>query len=87
VEKDIQVKLIRGLHARPSMAMSGKLSGLDLESVTISTDQITVNARSIMELLASCIICDTVIHATAIGKDAEIAIKAIEDVLTLDVNL
>jgi phosphotransferase system HPr (HPr) family protein len=87
LEKDIQVKLIHGLHARPSMAIVTGLTKLDTESVTISTNQVTANARSIMELLTSAFLVGTIVHVKASGKDAEAAIKVIEDVLTKDAIL
>ena len=85
LEKDIQIKLINGLHARPSASIAGKLAKMDIDFATISTEKITVNARSIMELLTSCILVDTIVHVKVSGKDAETAMKTIEDVLTTNI--
>lgn len=85
MEKDIRIKLSHGLHARPSSEIIDKLSKMNVDSVTMASEKACANALSILELLTSGFLNDTVVRVKATGKDAEAAVQVIEEVLSKEI--
>ncbi|MDR0304547.1 MAG: HPr family phosphocarrier protein [Chitinispirillales bacterium] len=77
IEKRLLVENKNGIHARPSAAIVGTLSGFSSE-VIIKTDDGEADARSIMAILMLKILCGTEISIVANGDDEVEAINALE---------
>ena len=70
VSKEIKVINAEGLHMRP--AAMGKYGC----NVSIEHNQTSVNAKSVMHLMAACIKCGAEIRIVCDGPDEEEALKA-----------
>jgi len=81
IEKDIQVKLSHGLHARPSAAIAGQLSPLNLKCAEMINGELTVDMKSIMSLLTACVLPKSTVHVKIEGQDEEKALKIVEEIL------
>jgi phosphocarrier protein HPr len=80
-----------GLHARPSTQIA-TTAGRFAADVQIAKDGLTVDAKSVLELLMLAAECGSELVITANGDDADGAVKALADLVAgkfgeLDVDL
>jgi phosphocarrier protein len=81
VYHEIEIKNTLGLHARPASLFVKTVSSFESE-ITVEKDSEVVNGKSLMGLLMLSAGCGTVIKISAKGKDCDVAIKAIIDLIT-----
>ena len=78
VSEKVTVVNEQGLHMRPAGALAGEMGKFDSE-VTIKKDGRSVNAKSVMDLMAACIKCGTELQIECSGSDENEALqKAVE---------
>lgn len=76
VEKSVVLTNRMGLHARPSTAIATAASRFQSD-VTITKDDMTVDAKSVLELLMLAAECGSELVVRAEGSDAAEAVKAV----------
>jgi len=81
ISHNIEIKNTLGLHARPASLFVKTVSNFECE-VTVEKDSEVVNGKSLMGLLMLSAGCGTVIKISAKGKDCEVALKAIIDLIS-----
>lgn len=81
-EQRVVLKNRMGLHARPSTAIATTATRFACD-ITITKDDMTVDAKSVLELLMLAAECGSELLVHAEGKDAE---KAVQAVVALVVN-
>ena len=81
ISHNIEIKNTLGLHARPASLFVKTVSNFECE-VTVEKDNEVVNGKSLMGLLMLSAGCGTVIKISAKGKDCEVALKAIIDLIS-----
>ncbi len=81
VSHEIEIKNTLGLHARPASLFVKTASNFECE-ITVEKDSEVVNGKSLMGLLMLSAGYGTVIRISAKGKDCEVAVKAIIDLIT-----
>jgi len=81
VSHEIEIKNTLGLHARPASLFVKTASNFECE-ITVEKDSEVVNGKSLMGLLMLSAGYGTVIRISAKGKDCEVAVKAILDLIT-----
>ena len=81
VSHEIEIKNTLGLHARPASLFVKTASNFECE-ITVEKDSEVVNGKSLMGLLMLTAGYGTVIRISAKGKDCEVAVKAIIDLIT-----
>jgi phosphocarrier protein len=81
VSHEIEIKNTLGLHARPASLFVKTASNFECE-ITVEKDSEIVNGKSLMGLLMLSAGYGTVIRISARGKDCEVAVKAIIDLIT-----
>ena len=69
-----------GLHARPSTQIA-TTAGRFAADVYIAKDGLTVDAKSVLELLMLAAECGSELHVTADGDDADDAIKSVVELV------
>jgi phosphotransferase system HPr (HPr) family protein len=78
--RTLRLKNPAGLHARPCHAIA-KIAA-DFESrLTVSCGGLVVNGRSILELMTLCAPCHSELVITAVGKDADLLIAKLAEVV------
>ena len=77
VSKEIKVINAEGLHMRPASALAAARGQYGC-NVSIEHNQTSVNAKSVMNLIAACVKCGAEIRIVCDGPDEEEALK--EDV-------
>ena len=78
VSKKITIKNSQGLHMRPAGILTNGIKEFDSE-VSIIKDGETINAKSIMNVMAACIKFGTEIEVQCVGLDEQAALdKVIE---------
>lgn len=78
--KEVRIDNKMGLHARPAMQLVDTANKFS-SNVTISKEDQTVNAKSIMEVLLLAATEGTVLKFEAQGKDCTLAVQALEDLV------
>ena len=78
---EIEIKNTLGLHARPASLFVKTASNFECE-ITVEKDSEVVNGKSLMGLLMLSAGYGTIIRISAKGKDCEVAVKAIIDLIT-----
>ena len=81
ISHNIEIKNTLGLHARPASLFVKTASSFECE-ITVEKENEVVNGKSLMGLLMLSAGCGTVIKISAKGKDCEVAINAIIDLIT-----
>lgn len=76
VERRVVLTNRMGLHARPSTAIATAASRFHSD-VTITKDDMTVDAKSVLELLMLAAECGSELTVRAEGDDAAAAVKAV----------
>lgn len=69
-----------GLHARPSTQIATTASRFAAD-IQLTKDGMTVDAKSVLELLMLAAECGSQLHITAEGADAKEAVKTIADLV------
>jgi phosphocarrier protein len=80
VSHKMEIKNTLGLHARPASLFVKTVSNFECE-ITVEKDSEVVNGKSLMGLLMLSAGCGTIIKISAKGKDSEVAIKAVIDLI------
>lgn len=80
IEKEIKVVNKLGLHARPAAQLVQTISRFKSD-VSITRDDLTVNAKSIMGVMMLAAEMGTVLRFKVTGDDEQEAIEAIENTL------
>ena len=75
VSKEIKVINAEGLHMRPASALAAAMGKYGC-NVSIEHNQTSVNAKSVLHLMAACIKCGAEIRIVCDGPDEEEALKA-----------
>lgn len=83
IEKEITIKNTQGLHARPA-AIFVQIAAKYESDIVVQKDGEEVNGKSIMGILMLGAQKDSRIRVTADGKDAEEAVKELEEFLNRD---
>lgn len=78
---EIEIKNTLGLHARPASLFVKTASNFECE-ITVEKESEVVNGKSLMGLLMLSAGYGTIIRISAKGKDCEVAVKAIIDLIT-----
>ena len=78
--KHLEIKNKLGLHARAATKLVELVANFDSE-ITLSNEQKSANAKSVMALLLLAGAQGKVIKVNCIGNDAEQALIAIEDLI------
>ncbi len=81
ITRDVVIRNIKGLHARAS-AKFVKCAELYAADVTVTRDDMSVEATSIMGLMMLAAGPGTTIHLSATGPDAGAAIQALADLVS-----
>jgi catabolite repression HPr-like protein len=88
LEKDVTVQLELGLHARPSAYISGQLCEMNLASVVfMRKDAEPVDMKSVMSLLAACLVPKETVRVKINGQDEVKAMALIERVFASEKNI
>ena len=80
VERNVVLTNRMGLHARPSTAIAS-LAGRFSAEMTITKDDMTVDAKSVLELLMLAAECGSALAIRAEGSDADAAVKAVAELV------
>lgn len=78
--KEITIKNPTGLHARPASQLVMECKKFEAE-ITLTRDDKTANAKSIMSIMAMAIMGGDKIAVSAEGADADAAVEAISTFL------
>lgn len=81
LEEKIKVTLKIGLHARPSSALVNLLRNMQLDKALLSSDSETINALSIMDVMALGVTSGSIVTFKASGPDAGKALEAVRNFL------
>lgn len=73
VSKQITVSAVNGFHMRPATVFAGEMSKFSSD-VNIEFNNKTVNAKSVMNIIASCIKCGSQINIVCSGEDEQAAL-------------
>ena len=73
----IEIKNSDGLHMRPAMQFVDTASQYESE-ITVSNDDTSVDAKSIMQMTMLAATCGTKLKVKAVGSDAQEAISALQ---------
>jgi phosphocarrier protein HPr len=79
-ERSVQVVNEAGIHARPAAEIVKAAAKFKAE-VTISREDLEVNAKSIMGVMMLAAECGSTVMLKAEGDDAQAAVDAIADVI------
>ena len=77
LKKEIVVLNKLGLHARPA-ALLVQTTGKFKSEITLSRDNMKVNAKSTMGVMMLAAECDSILNIAVEGEDAEEALLAVE---------
>lgn len=85
IRREITVRNKLGLHARPA-AMLVQLTSKFNSEITVSKNDMQVNAKSIMGVMMLAAECGSVLVLTADGEDAERALEEVEGLFARKFN-
>ena len=83
IEKKVTITNKHGLHMRPAMMITDEAAKYEC-AITISKDDTTIDAESIMQLTMLAVTEGEEITFIAEGKDEEEAIKALTELIESD---
>ncbi len=83
-ETSVQIKNEEGLHMRPAMQFVD-LANRYQSTLTVSDGKQSVDGKSIMQMSMLAAICGTTLQLRAEGKDAQEAIKALQELVEVRV--
>jgi phosphocarrier protein HPr len=76
-EREVRILNANGIHARPAAEIV-KTAGRFRANITISRDDLEVNAKSIMGVMMLAAECGSVLRLKADGADADGALEALD---------
>jgi len=79
-EASVVVTNVPGIHARPAALLVQKASGFDAE-IFVATEQLTVNAKSIMGVMMLAAETGTKLIVRAEGPDEREAVEALTELV------
>ena len=79
-EIEVEIKNSDGLHMRPAMQFVDLASQFNCD-ITVSNNDTSVDAKSIMQMTMLAATCGTTLHIKAHGDDAKAAIKALRELV------
>lgn len=77
-ETEVEVRNPEGLHMRPAMQFVDLANSFESE-ITVSNQQDTVDAKSIMQMTMLAATCGTRLKIRAVGADAQQAVETLRD--------
>ncbi len=77
-ETDVEIRSPEGLHMRPAMQLVDLANSFESE-ITVSNQEDTVDAKSIMQMTMLAATYGTRLRIKAVGSDAPQAIEALSD--------
>jgi len=77
-ETDVEIRNPEGLHMRPAMQLVDLANSFESE-ITVSSQDDTVDAKSIMQMTMLAATFGTKLRIRAVGSDAHQAIEALSD--------
>jgi phosphocarrier protein len=80
VEIEVEIQNAEGLHMRPAMQFVD-LAGRFASSVTVSTNTVSADAKSIMQMTMLAAGCGSRLKIRAQGADAAQAVAALKDLV------
>ena len=83
VSKQTKIVNPMGMHMRPAGMFANAMMKFDSD-VNLVANGKTVNAKSIMNLIAACIKCGTEVEVQCSGPDEEAAINALVELIGSD---
>ncbi len=79
VSKTVTVTNEQGIHMRPAGVLAAEMKNFPGCTVTLKAGEKTAKATAIMQLMAACIKCGSVVEITADGENEQAALdKAVE---------
>lgn len=84
IKKSVQMKLVLGLHARPSSYIVTHIIPLKLDQAELSFNGKMADLKSILSLLSLFVPVGSFVDVILSGPDEEAALKIIEDVFSND---
>jgi len=79
-ETEVEIKNADGLHMRPAMQFVDLASQFSCE-ISVSNEDTSVNAKSIMEMTMLAATCGTKLKIKACGDDAKEAIEMLSELI------
>jgi len=79
-EIEIEIRNPEGLHMRPAMQFVDLANSFDSD-ISVSHQDVSVDAKSIMQMTMLAATCGTRLKITATGADAGQAIQALQDLV------
>ncbi len=76
----VEIRNADGLHMRPAMQFVD-LASRFASDITVSSDETSVDAKSIMQMTMLAATCGTRLHIRAEGSDAEEAVQALRELV------
>ncbi len=76
----VEIRNADGLHMRPAMQFVD-LASRFASDITVSSDETSVDAKSIMQMTMLAATCGTRLHIRAEGSDAEEAVSALRELV------
>ena len=83
VSKKFTVISAEGLHMRPAGVLTGEMCKFDCD-VEILYNNASINAKSLLNILAACIKCGAEIELRCNGDDEKDALKRAEELIQSD---
>lgn len=80
IVRRVRIRNAAGLHARPCHAIV-TLARQHEADLSVSADGVEVDGKSILELMTLCAPCESWISFRAAGKDAEILVQRLTDLV------
>jgi phosphotransferase system HPr (HPr) family protein len=79
-ETEIEIKNSDGLHMRPAMQFVDLANQFNCD-ITVSNNQDTADAKSIMQMTILAATCGTKLKVSAKGQDAQKAVQALKELV------
>jgi phosphocarrier protein len=79
-EIEVEIRNPEGLHMRPAMQFVDLANSFDSD-ISVSHQDVSVDAKSIMQMTMLAATCGTRLKITATGADAGQAIQALQDLV------
>ncbi len=79
-EIEVEIRNPEGLHMRPAMQFVDLANSFESD-ISVGHQEVTVDAKSIMQMTMLAATCGTRLKITAVGPDAEYAVKALQDLV------
>ena len=77
---EIEIRNPEGLHMRPAMQFVDLANSFESD-ISVGHQDVTVDAKSIMQMTMLAATCGTRLEITAVGTDADRAVEALRDLV------